>query len=61
MEKYYKKPVSLFKFRDVRTMLKLQTVPTLNLPIKSHRQNEEKRLFLQHYHLKNQSVKILGN
>ena len=35
MEKYYKKPISLLKFRGGKITLKLQAVPTLNLPIKS--------------------------
>ena len=44
MEKYYKKPVSLFKCGSGKRTLKLQTLPTFNLSIKSHRQNEEERL-----------------
>ena len=32
-EKYYKKPVSLFKFGARKRTLKLQTVPTLTCPL----------------------------
>ena len=44
MKKYYKKLVSLFKFPIGKRTLKLQTFPTLNLPITSHQYNKEERL-----------------
>ena len=44
MKKYYKKLVSLFKFPVGKRTLKLQTFPTLNLPITSHQYNKEERL-----------------
>ena len=44
MEKYYKKPVSLFTCGSGKRTLKLQTLSIFNLCIKSHRKNEEERL-----------------
>ena len=37
MAKYYKKVISLLNFRAGKKTLKLKSVPTINLPIKSHR------------------------
>ena len=44
MEKYYKKPVSLFTCGRGKRTLKLQTLPIFNLCIMSHRKNEEETL-----------------
>lgn len=35
MEKYYQKAVSLLNFRTGKKGLKLEVVPTINLPVKS--------------------------